>query len=309
MIPLFSHLDQVPPSLQGGVIAVGNFDGVHRGHGRLVSQVVRLAEELGTHSLVVTFDPPPSQVLRPDLPFQPPLTTLPRRAELLEGLGVRALLALPTKLGLLELSAREFFEQILLRSLNVRGIVEGPNFRFGKDRQGDVVLLQQLCSDHSIRFVTVQAVDDQQGMISSSRIRQLISAGEMAEAVQMLDAPYRLTGLVVRGAGRGRTLGFPTANLEQVSSLIPGHGVYAGRVSLDGTTVRAAVNIGPNPTFDEQRSKVEVHLLELNLDLYGKTLNCDLLYRIRQIVRFENKGQLFEQIHRDVADVAQKVQI
>ncbi len=309
MIPLLTDLNEVPTGFQGGVVAVGNFDGVHRGHASLIGRLVSLAKQVGGRSLVITFDPHPSTLLRPDLPVLEPLTTLERRAELLGELGVDGLLALPTSPQLLELSPIEFYERVLVGQLKIRGMVEGPNFRFGKDRQGDVQLLQQVCSRDQIQFQVADSIDDSQGMISSSRIRRLLVAGDVAQAATMLTRPFRVSGIVTRGAGRGTGLGFPTANLDQIGSMLPGHGVYAGRVEVGGQAYRAAINLGPNPTFGENRTKVEVHIIGLKQDLYGQTLHCEMIAKVRDVVRFEGIQQLLAQIEQDLTKVVQLVQI
>ncbi len=300
MIPLITALQDIPAQLKAAVVAVGNFDGVHRGHASLIRHLVRMANELSCPSLVITFDPPPSAVLRPELPVLPPLTTLPRRAELLGKLGVDGLLAMPTTSELLELSAVQFYDRILRGQLEVKGIVEGPNFRFGKDRQGDVVLLDELCRRDGLGFRVAESIDDSSGMISSSRIRGLIAAGDIAAAGLMLTEPFQISGCVTRGAGRGTGLGFPTANIEPIQTLAPAHGVYAGRVVIDGKAYPAAINIGPNPTFGEQRTKVEIHIIGLKQDLYGRQLACDLLAKVRDVVRFSSKDELLQQIDRDI---------
>lgn len=309
MIPLLTDLHEVPSDFQGGVVAVGNFDGVHRGHASLIQRLVSLSKQIGGRSLVITFDPHPSTLLRPDLPVLEPLTTLARRAELLGELGVDGLLALPTSPQLLELSPIEFYQRVLVGDLKIRGMVEGPNFRFGKDRQGDVQLLQQICARDQIQFQVADSIDDPQGMISSSRIRQLLVAGDVAQAATMLTRPFRVSGIVTRGAGRGTGLGFPTANLDQIRSMLPGHGVYASRVEVGGQAYRAAINLGPNPTFGENRTKVEVHILDLKQDLYDQTLHCDMIAKVRDVVRFEGIQQLLAQIEQDLTKVVQLVQI
>lgn len=309
MIPLLTDLHEVPTDFQGGAVAVGNFDGVHRGHASLIKRLVSLANQIGGRSLVITFDTHPSTLLRPDLPVLEPLTTLARRAELLGELGVDGLLALPTSPQLLELSPIEFYQRVLVGELKIRGMVEGPNFRFGKDREGDVQLLKQICPRDQIQFQVADSIDDSQGMISSSRIRQLLVAGDVAQAAKMLTRPFRVSGIVTRGAGRGTGLGFPTANLDQVRSMLPGHGVYAGRVEVGGKAYRAAINLGPNPTFGENRTKVEVHIIDLKQDLYGQTLHCDMIAKVRDVVRFDGIQQLLAQIQQDIAKVVQLVQI
>jgi riboflavin kinase / FMN adenylyltransferase len=307
MIPLFTNIDQIPQQRRGRAVAVGNFDGIHRGHAGLVSQLVGHARQLECSSLVITFDPPPILVLNPQLPVLAPLTTMERRAELLGHLGVDGLLVLPTTAQLLDLSPVQFYDQVLVQQLGMRAMVEGDNFRFGKDRAGDVRLLNEICHRDGIRFEVAATIADDQGMVSSSRIRKLLTEGNVSQANTMLTRPFSISGLVSRGAGRGAGLGFPTANLTNIKSLIPAHGVYAATVKLDGKPFAAAINIGPNPTFGEMQSKVEVHILGWQKDLYGQSLDCNLLEKVRDVVRFENVTQLLSQIQLDMAKVAKLV--
>ncbi len=304
MATVIRNLDELPSRLRGGAVAVGNFDGVHRGHAALAAELVRAAQAVGGPAVVMTFDPPPVAVLVPQRPPTPPLTTIARRAELLGGLGVDALIAYPTDRRLLELTPQAFFQQILVERLRVRAMVEGPNFRFGRDRAGDTALLAELCEQTGVRLSIVPpAVDDRGEMISSTRIRGLISQGKVEDANRLLTEPYRLEGIVSKGAQRGKQLGFPTANLEGIRCLVPAHGVYAGAVPIGDAWFPAALNIGPNPTFDDQRSKVEVHVLDWGGDLYGHHLQCAVLQRVREICRFDSAEALRAQLRRDMESV------
>ncbi len=327
MPQLLTSLSDFPAGLRGGAVSVGNFDGVHVGHSRLIQQLVATARELSGPAIVLTFAPPPAALLYPERQLAAPLTTIARRAELLFELGVDALLAYPTDMELLSLSAQEFFQQKILGILHARGMVEGPNFRFGRDRDGDVDRLQTLCVQSGVLFQVAQPSADAQGMISSTRIRQLLVDGQVAAANAWLTQAYQLQGIVVSGAQRGRQLGFPTANLTEVGSLIPAAGVYAGQVTLsdeshdtvdDHARVAgdqlahsdrgqrqsywAAVNIGPNPTFEEAGTKVEVHLIGYTGGaLYGRTMAVSLLRQIRAVRKFDSIDALRAQISRDVA--------
>jgi riboflavin kinase / FMN adenylyltransferase len=307
MIPILTNLNELPVELNGSCAAVGNFDGVHCGHARLVQELVRQAQGLGVPALVLTFDPPPIVLLQPEVPLLPPITSLERRAELLCRLGVRALIAMPTSPDLLSLSPTQFFDEVLVRRLGIRGMVEGPNFRFGKDREGDTKLLARLCAQQGMSFSVVDAQTDGAGMISSSRIRRLLAEGEIEAANQMLTQPFRITGTVSTGAGRGTKLLVPTANLTQIHSLVPAHGVYGGLVEINGQRYRAAVNIGPNPTFADSDSKVEVHLLQWQGQLYGESLNCDLIIRVRPVKKFASKEELLAQIQADIRQIADRI--
>ncbi len=289
-------------SCRGGVLAIGNFDGVHRGHQRMLAVLADRAKAHGVPAIVLTFDPPPVQLLRPDQ-APPRLTTIKTKAELLKQHGVDCLIVYPTDLALLNLGPQEFFEQIVIQTLAAIGLVEGPNFYFGKNRQGDVALLKTLCGAAGCELHVIEPEVSAGDWISSSKIRELISAGELGPAVDMLGHPYRLEGRVVQGEKRGRMLGVPTANLAEIPTLIPAGGVYAGRSWVEGIPCAAAVHIGPNPTFGEDRQKVEVHLLDQSCDLYGRALAVDLLNRIRGTRTFANAEELKAQIEQDLAEV------
>ncbi len=291
-----------PGIYRGGCLSIGNFDGVHRGHQHILNELSRHALRMGVPAVVVTFDPHPASILAPDR-LPPALTTLKRRVELVSQMGVDTVLVVPTTKELLNLTAAEFFDQVLLSELQFRGIVEGSNFCFGKGRQGTVDSLQEMCHREGLECHVVPPVFEGDETVSSSLIRGLLKAGDVVGAKAMLGRPHRATGVVVEGAKRGRTIGFSTANLEQVETMLPTHGVYSGSCTIDGKTYKAAVNLGPNPTFDEQASKLEVHLLDFAGDLYGRTMDVDFVERLRDVIKFESATQLLEQLRLDVERV------
>jgi riboflavin kinase / FMN adenylyltransferase len=225
---LLRSLDEFPESLRGGAVAVGNFDGVHLGHARLVERLRAMAAMVGGPAIVFTFDPSPTRVLRPDAAPEP-LVWLERKVEILAEMGADALLVYPTDRRLLEMEAREFFDHIIRERLAARAMVEGPNFFFGHGRSGNVEVLRQFCAQADTKFEVPEPVEVGGQVVSSSRVRALVAAGQVDEAAAMLGRPYRIRGLVVHGAGRGATLGFPTANVGQIDTLLPGVGIYAGR--------------------------------------------------------------------------------
>ncbi len=286
-------------SARAGAIAIGNFDGVHRGHRALLERLQKLAHQVEGPAVVLTFDPPPMKLLRPDS-TPPSLTWMERRAEILFSLGIDVLCVYATDDSLLKLEPEAFFKQVLVDKFEVRGVVEGPNFRFGKDRRGDVDLLMELCNRRNVRLSIASAQSDDGEWISSSRIRSLIREGDLASANRLLLEPYRICGVVAKGEARGRTIGFPTANLESIPVLLPPNGVYAGRVMLDGQRLAAAIHIGPNPTFGETAQKVEVHLIDYQGDLYGRNLEVEVLEQIRGIKKFSGVEELTEQLRLDV---------
>ena len=300
-----ARLDEWPPEACSGAVSVGNFDGVHLGHQLLVRRLLQSARAVGGPAVVLVFYPHPSAVLRPTL-APTPLTTLEVRASLLLQLGVDQVVGLAPSMEILSLSAESFFRLGLVQAAQSRCIVEGPNFCFGKDRRGDVKLLTRLCEESKVDCQIVQASELLGAMVSSTRIREEILRGEVQEAMPLLARPYFFDGVVVEGAKRGRTLGFPTANLSAIETLLPGQGVYACYVELAGSRYPAAVNIGPNPTFDENARKVEAHLIGFSGDVYGRRMRIIPLVKLRDIQPFPNVQALLDQLREDVKQ-AQRV--
>ncbi len=282
---------------------MGNFDGVHLGHQRMIQQLVDLAREQGTCAIAVTFDPPPLAILAPDH-VPPQLTTLTQKVELIRGLGVDEVIVYPATRELLALTAEQFFETVLVQQLGCRGLVEGPNFRFGRGRAGDVALLRELCSPRMIPLTIVDACEHEGTMVSSSEVRSALSRGDVAGARRLLGRAYSISGTVAHGAERGRLLGFPTANLDGIETLLPPLGVYAGRATVEGVRYPVALNIGPNPTFGEDRLKVEAHLVGFTGDLYEQSLEIEFLDRLRGVVKFSGVDALRTQLQQDIAAVA-----
>lgn len=284
------------------VLSIGNFDGVHTGHRVLLKKLKEKSQKYAVPSVVFTFAPHPLEILRPDR-FPPKLTQVERKAELLADCGIDFLFAFPTQANLLEMTYSEFFEEFIRDQLRTRAIVEGPNFFFGKNREGNVERLTDLCNENGIDFEAVQIIEDNETPISSSIIRKLLQNGEIRKANEMLSVPYQIEGVVVEGDQRGRQLGFPTANLQQIGTLIPGDGVFAGRVMIDGKSIKCGINVGSNPTFDVAERKVEVHLLDTEVDLYGQTLRVDFMNKIRDVKKFASAEDLRNQIQFDIDQI------
>lgn len=283
----------------GCAVAVGNFDGVHIGHAAIIAQLLKVSDAFGLPSAAYTFDPHPSAIVRPNA-SPPPLTTSARRAYLLRLLGVDAVLVQPTDQNLVSLEANTFFENVLIGSVNARALVEGRDFRFGRGRSGDVALLGALCQRHgmSLEVIDPLLVDGQ--AVSSSRIRALVAAGNFVVANKLLTSPYRLTGHIVQGAQIGRTLGFPTANMKKVTTLIPAFGVYAAMACTERGQWPAAVHIGPNVSFGQSDLSIEVHLIGFSGDLYGTILDVDFLEKLRETQKFSSPALLSSQLSEDV---------
>ncbi len=299
VIPL--RLQDVPPeNVRGGIVAVGNFDGVHRGHAALIASAAQSAAA-ARPVVAVTFDPHPLVLLAPER-FQPPLTTVVERARLLQSVGAEHVVILQTTPELLGLSPEAFFDRIIRGSLSARGMVEGFNFRFGRDRAGSNDTLRILCRHAEIEFREVPPFTLGGRPVSSSRVREALLAGDLREATELLGRPYRVSGVVGTGARRGRTIGFPTANLDRVETLLPGNGVYAVMVETPAGRFAGAAHVGPNATFGEDARKVEVHLLDFAGDLYGQTLAVDFVARIRGTEKFATVDALVDRMTRDVAE-------
>ena len=305
---LLRKFEQLTDDLRGGAVAIGNFDGVHIGHARIVQRLTTRAHELGGPAIAFTFDPHPVRILRPEL-APPPLTWIERKAELLAELGVDAVLAYPTDEAFLSLTAQQFFDQIIRGQLAAKTIIEGPNFYFGKNREGSTKVLQQMCDAARLELEIVEPMCQGTEVVSSSRVRCLIAAGNVEQACQLLTSPYRIRGMVTHGAGRGAKIGFPTANVEAIDTLLPRVGVYAGVGRVADQSWPAGVNIGTNPTFGEKNYKVEVHLSGFDGALYGKPLEVDFLARLRDIHTFDSIQALQDQLTKDVSQVEEIVEL
>ena len=288
--------------VDGCCLTIGNFDGVHCGHAEIIRRLVTVADGLGLPAVAMTFDPHPASLVRPHAAPRP-LTTISRRAELLMCLGVDVVLVQPVNQAFISLSADTFFADILRSRLHTRTIVEGSDFRFGAKRQGDIHLLESLCQHSKMALEIVPPVLVGDIPVSSSRIRELIVAGKVDVAASMSTSLCRLTGTVIEGTHRGRTIGFPTANVGAISTLIPKEGVYAALVTLEGKKDRypAAVHIGPNISFGENTSTVEAHLIDFSGDLYGSTVHVDFVERLRDTRKFTSVDELKYQLGNDVS--------
>ncbi len=302
---LLRQVAHLPAELRSAAVAIGNFDGVHLGHARIAARTIEKARDLDGAAVVFTFDPHPVRILRPG-EAPPPLTWTDRKAELLGELGIDAVIAYPTDEQLLSLAPEEFFERIVRQALDARALVEGPNFCFGRGRSGTIEVLRQLSGAAGISLDVVEPLVVEGDIVSSSRIRRLISAGNVAAARKLLTRPYRIRGTVVYGAGRGVKLGFGTANLDAIDMLLPGAGVYAGCGTVGRRRFAAAINVGPSPTFGEKTLRVEAHLVGWDgSPLYGQSLEVDFYCRLRNIQRFSGVDALVEQLQKDV-DAANK---
>jgi len=290
------------------VMAIGNFDGVHRGHQHILQTARNLATAQNASMVIVTFEPHPMTVLRPEA--APPRLTPPEiKQPLLAAAGTDYLVILPPEKQVLGLTAEDFWA-ILRDEIQPSDLVEGATFRFGRGAQGTVEKLRDWSAGSSMKLHVVESVqapllDFQIAPVSSSVIRFLLGFGRVRDAAICLGRPYALSGTVEKGLSRGRTLGFPTANLHVGDQLIPADAVYAGRCVVDGKTYPAAVSIGTMPTFTENIRQIEAHLIGFDGDLYGKSLQVDLIDWLREQRAYPQIESLKAQIHRDIARIAE----
>ncbi|HUH08828.1 MAG TPA: bifunctional riboflavin kinase/FAD synthetase [Egibacteraceae bacterium] len=297
---IVTGLGDVAPA--DSAVSIGLFDGVHRGHQTIIRRAVRQARDLRMRSVALTFDRHPMEVVRPG--SQPKmLMTLARRARTLADLGVDLVAVLPFDDDLRHLEADEFIDHVLVSPLQARRVIVGSNFRFGHKAGGDVALLSDLGPSRGFTAEGVTLLELDGVVVSSTEIRGLLEAGDVARAAQMLGRPPLVDGVVVRGDRRGTVLGFPTANLQLPRRMaVPAPGVYAGCFHFpDGAAHPCATSVGTNPTFGGQELRVESFLLDYSGDLYGMTAAVDFRHRIRDEVRFDSADALVEQMHDDVA--------
>ncbi len=285
-------------SAQARAVAIGNFDGVHLGHRQVLDHLLTLSKGTGASPWVYTFDPPPTVVIAPER-HQPRLVTLAHKLELLAGLGVSGVVVEPFTAAFAAQSAEMFAREVLRGRLGASAVAVGWDFRFGSGRGGDVDALRAALPGVDVTQVAPLLRDGEP--VSSSRIRRLIQAGDLDAAAAFLDRPHRLSGTVVHGDARGRTIGFPTANIANEVECLPALGVYAVRARLpDGIWRPAALNLGVRPTFNGVGQRVEVHILDWAGDAYGQPLDVDIVRRIRGEQRFPSMEALVAQIRADI---------
>ncbi|WP_329160439.1 bifunctional riboflavin kinase/FAD synthetase [Streptomyces sp. NBC_01717] len=298
-------LEDIPQDWGRSVVTIGSYDGVHRGHQLIIGRAVDRARELGVPSVVVTFDPHPSEVVRPGS-HPPLLAPHHRRAELMAGLGVDALLILPFTTEFSKLAPADFIVKVLVDKLHAQLVIEGPNFRFGHKAAGNVQLLTEFGAtyDYSVEVIDLHVSGEAGGgePFSSTLTRRLVAEGDVAGAAEILGRPHRVEGIVVRGAQRGRDMGFPTANVETLPhTAIPADGVYAGWLNANGETMPAAISVGTNPQFDGTERTVEAYAIDrVGLDLYGLHVSVDFLAYVRGMAKFDSLDDLLVAIAADV---------
>ena len=300
-------LEAVPSDWGRCVATIGVFDGVHRGHAEIIGRAVDLAKQRQVPCVLITFVPHPSEVVRPGS-HPPVLTTIVRRAELVERLGVDVFCALPFTVDLMRMPPADFVHEVLVERLHAAGVVVGDNFRFGHKAAGSVETLHELGRTFGFSAHGISLLSEDDTPISATYVRSCVQAGDLASATHALGRAHRVDGIVERGDARGRELGYPTANLRtEPYTCIPADGVYACRVvRLDewGRTVGplgvAAVSVGTNPTFDTRQRRVEAYVLDFHGDLYGDNLGVEFVQRLRGMEKYGSIDALIAQMHADV---------
>lgn len=302
-------LGAVPTGWGHCVVTIGVFDGIHRGHQAIIADAAQMAADRGVPSVLITFVPHPSEVVRPGT-HPPVLTSIVRRAELVEQLGVDVFCALPFTLEFSKMAPDQFVHHALVDRLHASEVIVGENFRFGHRAGGDVALLTQLGRTFGFTTHGAMLLEEGNTPLSATYVRSCVNAGDMTTAMQVLGRPHRVDGVVERGDQRGRELGYPTANLRADAwAAVPADGVYAGRVvRLDewGRTAAgpplgtAAISVGTNPTFEVRQRRIEAYVLDFTGDLYGATIGVEFVERLRGMEKFNDIGALVTQMDRDV---------
>lgn len=296
----FSHRDPVPEALRGAIVALGNFDGFHRGHQYVVAEAVNWAKAEGRPAIVATFDPHPVRHFAPHVPpFR--LTTLGQREELFSAAGADAMLVFDFGDELAAMEAESFVRDLLAGHIGAAGVVTGEDFTFGKARGGNVQVLREVGATCGIAARAISPVGDAGQVISSSRIRDALKAGEPQSAAALLTRPFTVRGTVIHGDKRGRELGYPTANIDMGAYIRPRFGIYAvtGRVLSTGQMLQGAANLGIRPQFDPPKELLEPFFFDFAGDLYGETIDIAFHHFIRPEAKFDSLDDLTAQMERD----------
>ncbi len=298
-------IEQLKRPFSNPIITLGNFDGVHLGHQRIFKRVKEEAIRIHGEAVVITFEPHPLKVLSPQS-FLPLLTPFEKKMILIEKLGIDKVLCIEFSSAFAEISPTEFVKDILVKKVNAKKIIVGYDYRFGKGKSGDINILRSLCKLFDIEVEVMEALTINHTIVSSSKIRQLISGGEVESASKLLGRDYLIIGRVVGGTKRGHTLGFPTANLEISDELYPKSGVYAVEVLWRDQSFKGLANVGFNPTFAPAQGgergslSFEVHLLNFNEEVYGEKIQINFKKRIRDEIWFDSPSHLMDQIRKDI---------
>jgi riboflavin kinase/FMN adenylyltransferase len=297
---VYRSLDQIASPLTNPVVTIGNFDGVHLGHREIFRKLKKAAAAIDGVSVVVTFDPHPLKVISATKTVTL-INTLEEKITLIDASGIDFLVIIPFDASFAAISAADFVERILVQTIGLRHLIIGYDYAFGKNREGDVLLLRRLGEQFSFTVEELQPIAAGETIYSSSLIRKMITDGAVAEVVRFLGRNFSLAGRVVHGHNRGKSLGFPTANIVTDKELLPADGVYAVKVKLADQLYDGACNIGKNPTFAVDSRSIEVFIFDFAAELYGQDIRVYFIERLRGEERFASPQLLAEAISRDVA--------
>jgi riboflavin kinase / FMN adenylyltransferase len=305
-IPRIHASQPMPPHLRGAVVALGNFDGYHLGHQAVAGEAIAQAKAAGRPAIIATFDPHPVRYFVPGAaPFR--LTSLDQRQRLFAEAGADAMLIFDFDASLAGTTAQDFIADLLVERLGISAVVTGEDFTFGKARGGNIDVLRDLGAKCGLASTAMGPVTDEGGVISSSRIREALQAGDCATATRLLTRPFAVEGVVQHGDKNGRLLGFPTANIDMGNYLRPRYGIYAVKGRLpDGRTLNGAANLGIRPSFDPPKELLEPHFFDFAEDLYGQTVEVELHAFIRGEEKYDGMDALMAQIASD-CDVARDI--
>jgi riboflavin kinase / FMN adenylyltransferase len=303
---IFRREKDLRRSFRNPVLTIGNFDGVHLGHQFIFKRVLEKAREIEGESMVYTFDPHPVEILAPE---RKPLliTPLEEKLRLIEEQEIDVTICAPFTEKFASQAPEDFVKKVLYDQIKIRHVFVGHDFTFGKDRRGNIALLKEMGRKWGFQAEMVEAVRLEGTVISSTRIREFVARGEMREAAKLLGRPYALAGKVIHGHGRGsRKLGFPTANLKTSGLLFPKSGIFAVFAIYEGRRYEGVANLGWNPTFQDQKFSIEIHILNFNQDIYGESLRVEFIQRLRDEATFRGPEELIAQIKKDIAQ-AEKI--
>ncbi len=302
---IITSLDEIEAPFLNAVVTVGNFDGVHLGHQALMQKVKERTKDINGTSVVFTFEPHPVKVLRGK--HLPLITPFPRKMELIAQQGIEIAICPPFTKEFAQIEAREFICEILMKKIGMKEMVVGYDFAFGKKREGNIDTLKKWGRELGFKVYVVGPICINGIIVSSTKVRELIMAGEMEKVKELLGRYYQVTGTVIKGKDRGgRLLGIPTANLKLVNEVFPKNGVYAVEVIYEGKVYLGVANIGFNPTFGDNALSVETHILDFNQNIYGKVIRVNFVKRLRDEKKFANLKALKAQIQKDI-EVARRV--
>lgn len=294
---IISGFENLPSISKNTITALGNFDGVHLGHKKILDLLSNKADELDLVSMVMTFSPHPENIIREKRIKM--IQTLNQRLEEIKKFGIQAVLVIPFDKKFSHLSGQEFIQKILVNLLKVKVIIVGENFRFGKNREGDFSLLRSIGSRFDLQVFSLPSVDKNGMIVSSSLIRKFLQEGEIEKANVLLGRYYGIEGEVIKGKSRGKILGFPTANIQTRNDIVP-PGVFVTNVAIGTRVFPSMTNIGHCPTFSQQKTNIESYIINFNKNIYGKKIRIHFIKKLREEIKFDNPEELSFQIKKDL---------